>query len=125
MTTKRGEGTVAMPRRFRFNLGDLFDSTGGRVKRQQHGRISCPRGKKAPQLGGSDRTTMSEHEQPVAANVLARQFAAKRPNQRWVGDTTKFVIGSSVSRGQSSFRPHRTERSLHVGVLTKPAEPCR
>ncbi len=41
-------------------------------------------------------TTMSEHEQPVAANVLARQFAAERPNQRWVGDTTEFVIGSSA-----------------------------
>ena len=41
-------------------------------------------------------TTMSEHDQPVAANVLARQFAADRPNQRWVGDTTEFVIGSSA-----------------------------
>jgi len=41
-------------------------------------------------------TTMSEHDQPIAANVLARQFAAERPNQRWVGDTTEFVIGSSA-----------------------------
>lgn len=39
-------------------------------------------------------TTMSEHDQPVAANVLARQFDAERPNQRWVGDTTEFVIGT-------------------------------
>jgi transposase InsO family protein len=39
-------------------------------------------------------TTMSEHDQPVAANLLDRQFAAAAPNQRWVGDTTEFVIGS-------------------------------
>jgi putative transposase len=40
-------------------------------------------------------TTMSDHDQPVAANVLDRQFTAHAPNQRWVGDTTEFVIGSS------------------------------
>src|SRR4051812_40057314 len=40
-------------------------------------------------------TTMSEHDQPVAANLLDRQFAAAAPNQRWVGDTTEFVIGGS------------------------------
>ena len=40
-------------------------------------------------------TTMSEHDQPVAANVLDRDFIADAPNQRWVADTTEFVIGSS------------------------------
>ena len=38
---------------------------------------------------------MSDHDQPVAANLLDRQFEAAAPNQRWVGDTTEFVIGSS------------------------------
>jgi putative transposase len=38
-------------------------------------------------------TTMSDHDLPVAANLLDRQFTAERPNQRWVGDTTEFVIG--------------------------------
>jgi putative transposase len=42
-------------------------------------------------------TTMSDHDQPVAANLLDRQFAAAAPNQRWVSDTTEFVIGSSGS----------------------------
>ena len=37
--------------------------------------------------------TMSDHDQPVAANVLGH-FVAEAPNQRWV-DTTEFVIGSS------------------------------
>jgi transposase InsO family protein len=38
-------------------------------------------------------TTMSEHDQPVAANLLARRFEADLPNQRWVGDTTELRIG--------------------------------
>ena len=40
-------------------------------------------------------TTMSDHDHPVAANLLDRQFASDAPNQRWVGDTTEFVIGGS------------------------------
>ncbi|HEX4352431.1 MAG TPA: IS3 family transposase, partial [Polyangiales bacterium] len=38
-------------------------------------------------------TTMSEHDQPIAPNLLARRFDAERPNQRWVGDTTELVTG--------------------------------
>lgn len=40
-------------------------------------------------------TTMSDHDQPVAGNLLDRQFTADAPNRRWVGDTTEFVIGES------------------------------
>jgi transposase InsO family protein len=40
-------------------------------------------------------TTMSDHDQPVAANLLDRQFTADAPNRRWVSDTTEFVIGES------------------------------
>ena len=40
-------------------------------------------------------TTMSDPDQPVAANLLDRQFEADAPNQRWVGDTTEFVIGGT------------------------------
>ena len=40
-------------------------------------------------------TTMSDHDQPVAANLLDRRFEAAAPNQRWVGDTTEFVIATS------------------------------
>lgn len=43
-------------------------------------------------------TTMSEHDQPVAPNILNRQFEAERPNQRWVGDTTELLIGNSGSK---------------------------
>jgi transposase InsO family protein len=34
------------------------------------------------------RTTDSDHDQPVAPNLLARQFAAAAPNTKWVVDLT-------------------------------------
>ena len=40
-------------------------------------------------------TTMSDHDQPVAANLLDRECTADGSNRRWVGDTTEFVIGES------------------------------
>jgi transposase InsO family protein len=40
-------------------------------------------------------TTMSDHDQPIADNLLKQEFTAARPNQRWVGDTSVFVIGES------------------------------
>lgn len=41
-------------------------------------------------------TTMSEHDQPIAANVLNREFEAAAPNQRWVGDTTELLTTTGV-----------------------------
>lgn len=43
-------------------------------------------------------TTMSDHDQPVAVNILDRKFEAEAPNQRWVGDTTEMYIGQSRSK---------------------------
>jgi putative transposase len=40
-------------------------------------------------------TTMSDHDQPVAANLLSQQFTAPAVNRRWVADATEFVIGGS------------------------------
>jgi len=39
-------------------------------------------------------TTMSEHDQPIAPNLLNREFEADAPNQRWVGDTTELLTAS-------------------------------
>jgi putative transposase len=36
-------------------------------------------------------TTDSNHDQPVAANVLDRKFETTAPNQKWVGDTTELL----------------------------------
>ena len=43
------------------------------------------------------QTTNSDHTDPIAANVLARDFTAAAPDQRWVSDTTEFVIGDTTS----------------------------
>ena len=37
-------------------------------------------------------TTDSDHQLPVATNVLDRVFTAAGPIQRWVGDTTELII---------------------------------
>ena len=42
------------------------------------------------------QTTNSNHNDPIAANVLNRDFTAAAPNQRWVGDTTEFVIAENA-----------------------------
>ena len=74
---------------------DLHEA-GEHVSEKRVGRLMREEGLRARARKRFRSTTMSEHDQPVAANVLARQFAAERPNQRWVGDTTEFVIGSSA-----------------------------
>lgn len=76
---------------------DLHES-GERVSEKRVGRLMREDGLRARARKRFRSTTMSEHDQPVAANVLDRQFAAGRPNQRWVGDTTEFVIGSTAKR---------------------------
>jgi putative transposase len=37
-------------------------------------------------------TTDSDHQLPVATNILDRVFTATAPNRRWVGDTTELII---------------------------------
>lgn len=34
------------------------------------------------------KTTDSSHDDPIAANILARDFAAEAPNSKWAGDIT-------------------------------------
>ena len=65
------------------------------VSRKRVVRLMQADGLQARRRKRYKRTTMSDHDQPVAANLLDRQFEAAGPNQRWVGDTTEFVIGSS------------------------------
>lgn len=66
---------------------------GERVSEKRVGRLMRVEGIQARARKRFRSTTMSEHDQPIAANVLARQFDAAQPNQRWVGDTTEFLIG--------------------------------
>lgn len=43
-------------------------------------------------------TTMSDHDQPIAPNLLQREFYAQTPNQRWVSDTTELLIGPNGAK---------------------------
>jgi len=66
-----------------------------RVSRKRVVRLMQEEGLQARARKRFKVTTMSDHDQPVAANLLDRQFAAETVNQRWVGDTTEFAIGES------------------------------
>jgi putative transposase len=74
---------------------DLRDDHQQHVSRKRVIRLMQTDGLKARVRKRFKCTTMSDHDQPVAANLLDRQFTAAAPNQRWVGDTTEFVIGES------------------------------
>jgi transposase InsO family protein len=73
-----------------------LQEAGEHVSQKRVGRLMREEGLRARARTRFRSTTMSEHDQPIAPNVLARQFAAEQPNQRWVGDTTEFLIGSSA-----------------------------
>ena len=73
---------------------DLHEA-GERVSEKRVGRLMREDGLRARARKRFKGTTMSDHDQPVAANLLDRQFTADTPNRRWVGDTTEFVIGES------------------------------
>ena len=72
---------------------DLVED-GIRVSRKRVVRLMQEQGLKARVRKRFKSTTMSDQDQPVAANLLNREFTAAAANQRWVGDTTEFVIGS-------------------------------
>ena len=68
---------------------------GERVSRKRVIRLMQAEGLKARMPKRFVCTTDSDHELPVAANVLQREFTASAPNERWVGDTTEFRLGES------------------------------
>jgi transposase InsO family protein len=74
-------------------LEDLREE-GERVGRNRVIRLMQQEGLRARVRKRFKCTTMSDHDQPVAANVLDRNFEAEAPNQRWVGDTTEMLTTS-------------------------------
>jgi putative transposase len=80
----------------RPRVGKDLHEAGEHVSEKRVARLMRAEGLRARSRKRFRSTTMSEHDQPIAANLLDRQFAAARPNQRWVGDTTELVIGSSA-----------------------------
>lgn len=74
-------------------LEDLRED-GEKVGRNRVIRLMQEEGLRARVRKRFKNTTNSNHDQPVAANLLDRQFEAEAPNQRWVGDTTEMLTTS-------------------------------
>ncbi len=72
---------------------DLVEA-GEAISRKRVIRLMQAEGLRGQQRRRFIATTNSHHDDPVAANHLARRFAAQGPNQRWVSDTTQFAIST-------------------------------
>ena len=83
-----GRGYYGSPR-----IYDDFVEWRERVSRKRIIRLMPEDGLKARVRKRYKGTTMSDHDQPVADNLLRQEFTAERPNQRWVGDTSELRIG--------------------------------
>lgn len=83
-----GRGYYGSPR-----IHDDFVEWGERVSRKRIIRLMQEDGLKARVRKRHKVTTDSDHDQPIAANLLQQDFTADRPNQRWVGDTSELRIG--------------------------------
>ena len=73
---------------------ELAEAQGVHVSQKRVARLMRREGLKARPRKRFKVTTMSDHDQPVAANLLDRNFEADAPNQKWVGDTTELVTGN-------------------------------
>lgn len=68
---------------------------GIRVGKKRVERLMRERGLVARQKRRFKRTTDSNHESPIAPNVVARNFDPKSPNQVWAGDVTYIATDES------------------------------
>jgi transposase InsO family protein len=85
-----GRGYYGSPR-----IYDDFVEWQEPISRKRIIRLMQEEGLKARVRKRYKGTTMSDHDQPVADNLLQQQFTAERPNQRWVGDTSELRIGEN------------------------------
>jgi putative transposase len=69
-----------------------LQANGIKVSKKRVARLMHDEGIKARARRRYKCSTMSDHDQPVAANILARNFEAKEPNQIWVGDATELYV---------------------------------
>ena len=83
-----GRGYYGSPR-----IYDDFLEWGEHVSRKRIIRLMQAEGLKARVRKRYKGTTDSDHQQPIAANLLQQDFTADQPNQRWVGDTSELRIG--------------------------------
>lgn len=82
---RRSRGTYGMPR-----VHAVLKEEGQYVARKRVARLMREEGlcgvpaKKAYRVA----TTLSDHDHPIADNLLQRNFTVDQPNQAWVGDIT-------------------------------------
>jgi transposase InsO family protein len=78
----------------RPNLWKDLQEDGEAVSEKRVARLMREEGIRGKVRRRFKNTTMSDHTDPIAPNVLARDFTAAGPNQRWVSDTSEFRIGN-------------------------------
>jgi len=69
-------------------IAEKLSKTGERVGRKAVGTIMRENGWKSKVVKKYKATTNSNHNLPVAENLLQQQFSATRSNQKWVSDIT-------------------------------------
>ena len=79
----QSRGTYGSPR-----IHDALQEQGVAVSRKRVARLMAEAGITGEPLKPFKKTTDSDHDQPIAPNLLDRQFDASEPNQMWVGDIT-------------------------------------
>lgn len=65
-----------------------LNSEGNQVGKQRVGRIMREHGLRAKASKKFKATTNSNHQLPVAPNLLQQNFKANQPNEKWVSDIT-------------------------------------
>jgi putative transposase len=87
---KAGRGYYGSPR-----VHDDLIEAKEHVSRKRIIRLMQEDGLKARVRKRYKVTTDSDHDQPIADNLLKQTFTAEQPNQRWASDTTQLAIGES------------------------------
>jgi transposase InsO family protein len=59
-------------------------------------------------------TTMSDYDQPVAANILDRKFDPAAPNKSWVGDVTELITQAGLLHHTDQGRPYASDEYQKV-----------
>jgi transposase InsO family protein len=80
---EKHEGRYGVPRIYRE-----LRKRGRRIGRKRVRKTMCMRGLRASTPRKRVRTTDSSHSEPIAPNLLDRDFTATAPNQKWAGDIT-------------------------------------
>lgn len=88
-----GEKIVAIHKEGRRGYGsprvhEQLVKLGEHVSRKRVIRLMQERDLRGKRRRHFHATTDSDHAMPVASNILARDFSASAPNQKWVGDIT-------------------------------------